>query len=176
MQISKKGLQLIASFEGLSLKPYLDSAKVPTIGIGTILYPNGKAVSMSDPEITKEQAEQYLEWEINQKTTSVNKMVAVPINQNQFDALVSFAYNLGVGALHGSTLLKLLNAGDTSGAAEQFLVWDKANGQVSAGLLRRRQAERSLFLQSVPAANQLSDGPSDQEIEDKLKDIEKDIL
>ena len=175
MKISDKGLKLITSFEGCILKPYKDSAGVPTIGIGTILYPNGHAVTMNDPEITDDQAKQFLQWEVDQKTASVNKLVVVPINQNQFDALVCFSYNVGVGALGKSTLLKLLNAGNTSGAAEEFLKWDKAGGQVIAGLTRRRQAERSLFLQSVPLAGALPDGPSDEEIENKLKDIEEDI-
>jgi lysozyme len=174
--IGKAGLDLIKSFEGLRLKPYLDSVKIPTIGYGTIVYPNGQKVTMNDPEITGTQAEQYLEHEVNEKTAAVNQFVTAQINQNQFDALVSFSYNVGSGALGKSTLLKMLNAGNTSGAAEEFLRWNKAGGQVIAGLTRRRQAERSLFLQSVAATgNQLPDGPSTEEIENKLKDIEKDI-
>src|SRR5690349_12536176 len=110
-KIAKPGLDLIKSFEGLFLKPYLCPAKVPTIGYGTIMYPNGKKVTLQDPEITQAQAEQYLEHEVNEKAAGVEKCVTIPINQNQFDALVSFAYNLGVGALQKSTLLKLLNAG-----------------------------------------------------------------
>src|SRR5579884_2695953 len=126
MQISKNGLNLITSFEGLSLKPYPDSVHVPTIGYGTIMYPNGKAVTLNDPPITQEQALEYLEWEVNQKTAGVNKLVTVPINQNQFDALVCFSYNVGRGGFAGSTLLKLLNAGNYSAAADEFLKWNKA--------------------------------------------------
>jgi len=153
MNISNNGLSLIESFEGLELSPYLDGAGIPTIGYGTILYPSGHKVTMSDPAITQDQALDYLEWQVNQKTAAVNHLVQVSINQNQFDALASFAYNEGVGALQTSTLLRLLNSGDTAGAAAQFLVWDKerVDGQLveSDGLLHRRQMEQTLFLQPV---------------------------
>jgi len=176
-KIAKPGLDLIKSFEGLFLKPYLCPADVPTIGYGTIMYPNGKKVTLKDPEITQAQAEEYLAHEVNEKAAGVEKYVTIPINQNQFDALVSFAYNLGVGALQKSTLLKLLNAGNISGAAEQFLRWNKAGGVELKGLTRRREAERSLFLKSdAPASNSLlPDGPTEEEINKKLADIEKDL-
>lgn len=175
-KIAKPGLELIKSFEGLRLKSYLCPAKIATIGYGTTKYPNGKKVSLGDPEITELQAAEYLEHEINEKAAGVEKYVTVAINQNQFDALVSFAYNLGVGALQKSTLIRLLNAGDVSGAAEQFLRWTKASGKELPGLLRRRQAERSLFLKSdVLTPSLLSDGPTTEEINKKLADIEKDL-
>jgi len=142
------------SFEGLRLTPYLDSANVPTIGYGTIMYPSGHAVTMNDPAITQTQAMQYLEWEVNQKVGSAQHYIQVTVGQNQFDALISFAYNEGLGALAGSTLLKLLNSGNTGGAADQFLVWDKVrvDGQLveNQGLLNRRTAERKLFLTPDP--------------------------
>lgn len=175
MKIGKKGLDLIKSFEGLKLKPYLDSAGIPTIGYGTIMYDNGKRVSMQDPPITEDQANQYLEYEVNEKTAAVNQFVTIAINQNQFDALVCFAYNVGVGALQKSTLLKLLNSGDYAGAADQFLRWNKAGGKEIPGLTRRRQAERALFLHPVQPESLLGDGPSDEEIDQKLADIEKDL-
>jgi lysozyme len=176
-QVNKAGIDLIKSFEGLYLKPYLDSVGVPTIGYGTIAYPDGTKVTIDDAEITEDQAVEYLTFEINEKAKGVTRYVTVPINDNQFAALVSFAYNLGLGSLQKSTLLKLLNAGDVSGAADEFLKWNKAGGKVLAGLTRRREAERSLFLQSVPSTGgQLGDGPTDEEINDKLKDIEKDIV
>jgi lysozyme len=153
MQISQNGLNLITSFEGLSLKPYLDTAGIPTIGYGTILYPSGHSVDIRDPEITQGQALQYLEWEVNQKTAGVNAAVQRLPNQNEFDALVSFSYNEGMGAFRTSTLLKLFNSGDAAGVADQFLVWDKERVDgvltASAGLLRRRNAERTLFLTPV---------------------------
>lgn len=145
MQLSSNGLQLIKSFEGFKASPYLDSADIPTIGFGTISYPDGTRVTMDDSDITEVQAEQYLMYQINQKTSSINNMLTVPVTQNQFDSLCSFAYNLGTGALHGSTLLKLLNQGDFDGAAGQFPLWDRAGGVVVAGLQRRRLAEQQLF-------------------------------
>lgn len=174
MKLSDKGLNLITSFEGISLKPYPDSAGIATIGYGTILYPNGQSVKMTDPEITQDQAAAFLEHEVNLKTAGVAKCIAVPVNQNQFDALVCFAYNVGTGALSKSTLLKLLNSGNVSAAAEEFLKWNKAGGQIIPGLTRRRQAERSLFLQPM-STDQLDSGPSDEEINSKLANIEKDL-
>ena len=145
MQVSSNGVGLIKQFEGFRSDPYLDSVGVATIGYGTIMYPDGTRVTMNDSPITEDQAEQYLAYQIDQKTTSINNMLAVSVNQNQFDALTSFAYNLGVGALHGSTLLRLVNQGDFDNAANEFPKWDKAGGQVVAGLERRRLAEQQLF-------------------------------
>lgn len=178
-KVNKAGLDLIKSFEGLFLKPYLDPIGIPTIGFGTIKYPLGAKVTMQDPAITEQQAEQYLQHEVDAKATAVEKMVKVPLNDNEYAALVSFSYNVGSGALQGSTLLKLLNAGtDRSAVADQFLRWNKAGGKELAGLTRRRQAERSLFLQPVVQSNteHLPSGPSDEDINDKLKKIEDDIM
>lgn len=175
---NKATIDLIKSFEGLQLKPYLDSVGVPTIGWGTILYDNGHKVTMQDPAITADRAEQLLEWEIEQKADAVEKMISVNLNDNEFGALVSFSYNLGSQALHGSTLLKLLNQGqDKNAVADQFLRWNKAGGQEVAGLTRRRQAERALFLQSVVESNGdlLPSGPSDDDIDKALKGIEDDV-
>jgi lysozyme len=154
VNISNNGLQLIESFEGLVLHPYKDEAGVPTIGYGTTYYPNGNRVTMDDDSITQEQALTYLEYQVDHTVSaSINHFVQVDINQNQFDALASFAYNEGAGALRSSTLLRLLNSGDTAGAADQFLVWDKVrkDGQLveDDGLLHRRQMERTLFLEPV---------------------------
>lgn len=150
MQLSDNGLKLIMSFEGLKLAPYLDTAGVPTIGYGTIMYPSGHAVTMADPPITQNQAMQYLHWEVDKKVGDIQHLFQVKLTQNQFDALVSFSYNEGSNALKTSTLLKKLNSGDIQGAADQFLVWDKqrVNGQLveSTGLLNRRKVERTLFL------------------------------
>jgi lysozyme len=178
--INQAGIQFLKDREGLRLKPYLDTAGIPTIGIGTIKYPNGVRVTMNDAPITEEQAIEYLEFELKQKEAAVEKMVSIPINDNQFSALVSFAYNLGVEALHGSTLLKRLNSGDISGAADEFLKWNKnkVNGElvVNPGLVKRREMERSLFLKSAPTSNQLPDGPTDEDINEVLEGIEDDIV
>ena len=145
MNISENGVNLIKQFEGFRADPYQDSVGVATIGYGTILYPDGTSVTMNDSPITEDQAEQYLAFNVDHKTSSINNMLTVSVNQNQFDALCSFAYNLGCGSLHGSTLLRLVNQSDFYGAANQFPLWDKAGGQVVAGLQRRRLAEQQLF-------------------------------
>lgn len=147
--INQAGLNLVEQFEGCKLAPYLDSVSIPTIGIGTTHYPDGTAVTMNDKPITKAQAYEFLMKHLQADCDAVSGMVKVVVNDNQFAALVSFAYNVGTGALASSTLLKKLNSGDVEGAANQFLKWDHAGGVVVAGLTRRRQAERALFLHPV---------------------------
>lgn len=139
MQISKAGLDLIKQFEGLYLKAYRCPAGVPTIGYG---HTAGVAMGQT---ITQQQADDYLRRDVRQFERAVARLVTVPLTQGQFDALVSFAFNLGEGALAQSTLLRLLNAGDYAGAAAQFERWNKAGGRVLPGLVRRRAAERALF-------------------------------
>jgi lysozyme len=139
MTYSEEGLQLTEKFEGLRLKAYRDTMGVPTIGYG-----HTRDVTM-DMTCTKEQARQWLQEDVQVAVDGVNRLVAVELTQNQFDALVDFTFNLGVGSLQRSTLLKLLNAGNYSGAAGEFAKWNKAGGQVLAGLTKRRQAERDLF-------------------------------
>lgn len=181
-RVSQAGIDLVKSFEGFSAKPYPDpgtGAKPYTIGYGTTYYPDGRLVTMQDPAITEEQALEYLTYEVNEKAAAVEKMVKVQLNDNEFAALVSFAYNVGSGNLQGSTLLKMLNANaDKTAVGDQFLRWNKANGNVMPGLTRRRQAERSLFLQPVVESNeeQLPSGPSDDDINAKLQSIEDDIM
>ena len=147
MKISQNGLNLIKEFEGLSLKPYLDVVNIPTIGWGNTYYPDGKKVTMNDKPIDELKANEILEYIANKDFASfVSKVVKVPLNQNQFDALVSFAYNVGNGSLQNSTLLKKLNSGDYQGASNEFLRWNKAGGKVLNGLTKRREKERALFL------------------------------
>ena len=147
MKISEKGLNLIKKYEGFSSKPYMCPANVPTIGYGSTYYPNGTKVKISDDEISEEEATQILEY-IAQKDfgSAVNKFVIVDLTQNQFDALVSFAYNIGRTAFENSTLLKLLNRGEYEAAAEQFEKWNKSGGRVLSGLTKRRFDEQKLFL------------------------------
>ena len=142
---SSVGLNLIKGFEGKRTVSYDDGVGVWTIGYGTIKYPNGVQVKKGDT-CTEQQAEDYLRNDLEKFETAVNKLVKVPLTQNQFDALASFIYNLGETNLANSTLLKKLNKRDYQGAADQFLVWNKAGGKVMKGLVRRREAERSLFL------------------------------
>ena len=137
--ISNKGLDLIKHFEGCKLEAYRDSVGIPTIGYGHI-----EGVQMGDV-ITQDEADLYLSHDVASKVDGVNRLVRADINQNQFDALVSFAYNLGLGALGNSTLLKMINAGSANAAGPQFLRWNKAGGVVLAGLTRRREAEKALY-------------------------------
>ena len=146
MKTSQSGIDLIKQFESFRAKPYLCSAGVPTIGYGTTVYPNGIKVKLSDQKITQQLAETFLQHHVNAIEKDVLSLVKMPLTQNQFDALVSFAYNVGLGAFRDSTLLKLLNAGDIDNASKQFERWNKAGGKVSNGLTRRRNAEKALFL------------------------------
>lgn len=146
MKISNKGLELIKTFEGLSLKPYLDAVNIPTIGYGSTYYEDGTKVTMKDKPITEQRACEILEYIANKDFGSnINKVVKVSLTQLQFDALVSFAYNLGLGNLRTSTLLKKVNDKDFKGAALEFPKWNKAGGKVLPGLTARRLAEKELF-------------------------------
>ena len=138
MTTSPTGIALIKRFEGLRLKAYLCPASVPTIGYG-----HTKGVQINDPAITEEEADRLLAEDLKLYEKAVTEMVKVPINQNQFDALVSFAFNLGTGALRGSTLMKKLNAGQP--CAAEFDRWVFAAGKALPGLVRRRAAEKRLF-------------------------------
>ena len=140
MRTSPKGISLIKSFEGLRLKSYQDSVSVWTIGYGTT---RGIGPGVT---ITNEQAERMLMNDIAGFEPELDKLAKVPLSQNQWDALMSFVYNLGAANLGSSTLLKLLNAKDYAAAADQFPRWNKAGGQVLAGLTKRRAAECAMFL------------------------------
>ena len=142
---SQTGINLISSFEDLELKAYLFPAGVWTIGNGTTIYPNGVKVKKGDV-CSLDQAKAYFAHDLKRFEASVNNLVKVPLSQNQFDALVSLVYNIGSGNFASSTLLKKLNAKDYAGAADQFPRWNKAGGKVLNGLIRRRDAERALFL------------------------------
>lgn len=141
MQTSDAGRAMIAGFEGLRLTAYRCPAGVLTIGYGHT-GPDVKPGLV----ITQQQAENLLAADLARFERGVSEMCAgLSLTQGQFDALVSFAYNLGLGALAGSTLMRLLRAGDVQGAARQFDRWNKAGGKVLPGLVKRRAAERDLF-------------------------------
>lgn len=145
-QISDACIDLVKSFEGFFSKPYLCPANVPTIGYGTILYPNGKKVTLQDLPIDEKKAIEFMRFELNQKAKEVDAMTTDAVNQRQFDALVSFAYNCGSGALKGSTLLKRVNANPQDlSIVDAFLMWTKADGKTLNGLVRRRKAEAKLY-------------------------------
>lgn len=143
MKTSPRGLALIRQFEGLRLLAYKDAVGVPTIGYGTT---RGVKMGMT---ITKAQAEEMLRQDVERFEPEVQRLVKVPLTQSQWDALLSFTYNLGSANLESSTLLKLLNKGDYQAAADQFPRWNKAKGRVLNGLTARRAAERALFMEAV---------------------------
>jgi lysozyme len=139
MQLSPAGEALIKSFEKLDLTAYQDQGGVWTIGWGHTPATDGQIC-------TVDQAESWFLADTAGACRAVNTFVDVAMAQGQFDALVSFVFNVGAGNFHGSTLLRLLNGGDMAGAADQFLVWNKIGGAISDGLSRRRTAERAMFL------------------------------
>lgn len=145
MQTSDKGITLIKQFEGCKLTAYQDSVGVWTIGYGWTQPVDGKPVR-AGMTIKQETAERLLKTGLVSYESDVSRLVKVGLTQGQFDALVSFTYNLGARSLSTSTLLRKLNAGDYAGAADEFLRWNKAGGKVLNGLTRRREAERALFL------------------------------
>ena len=146
MKLDKKGYDLIANFEGLVLKPYLCSAGVPTIGYGSTFYENGVKVKLTDKPITKERADQLLVNTADKFALKVAELIKSKVSQNQFNALVSFAFNVGLTALEKSTLLRLVNINPNDGnIAKEFLRWNKAGGKVLTGLTNRRIKESSLY-------------------------------
>jgi len=152
MKLSEQGIKVIKSFEGLRLSAYRDVAGVWTIGYGSTRYHDGKPVKPADKLADEQQADALFSNTLGQYEDAVNQYVKVTLTQSQFDALVSFTYNEGTGALKESTLLKRLNEKDYHGAADQFLVWNKITSpqtgekKVCTDLSVRRRQERQLFL------------------------------
>lgn len=155
MQLSDAGFELIAQFEGFRSAPYLDAVGVATIGYGNTYYTDGRKVKMTDKPLSREEAKALKLAIINKDfAPAVNLMFADEIehgkiNQCQFDALVSLAYNIGTAALKKSSVYKYIKTGDFKSAANAFLLWNKAGGKVLNGLTRRRNAERDLFLRKT---------------------------
>jgi len=146
MKISDRGLELIKEFEGFSANAYLCPAKIPTIGYGNTFWEDGRKVKIGE-QISKAKALELLEFLANKDfADKIFTLLKVEVNQNQFDAMTSLAYNIGVGAFSNSTLLKRVNAKDFIGASNEFLKWDKSGGKPLLGLTRRRQREKELFL------------------------------
>ncbi len=147
MKISQQGIDFIKQFEGFRTKPYLCSAKVPTIGYGSTRYADGTPVSLRDPVITEAVALELFASTLTTYEKAVTKAVKIPLEQYEFDALVSLCYNIGVGNLASSTLVRLLNEDEARiEVAGQFLRWNRANSVVISGLTRRREVERQMFL------------------------------
>lgn len=144
--IGAKGLNLIKQFEGFMAKPYICSGGAKTIGYGATYYPNGLKVTMNDKPITEAQASTMLMNMLKTYEKAVDSFCRDDINQNQFDALCSFAYNVGINALKNSTLLKKVNKNpDDPTIRAEFLKWNKANGRALKGLTNRRTAEADLY-------------------------------
>lgn len=152
LKLSNKGLELIKQFEGFRSAPYRDAVGVWTIGFGNTYYPDGRKVSASDKPLTIGEASQLKLDLINKdfapavNTLLADEIKAGKVNQNMFDALISLSYNIGTGALSRSSVIRHLKQGNKQKAADAFLLWVKAGGRTLNGLVRRREAERKLFL------------------------------
>lgn len=142
-QVNKAGIDLIRAFEGERLTVYADPIGLPTVGVGHLVKP-ADSLKLGD-RITPEHSMQLLRQDLRSAILSVQKMVIVPLTDNQFAALASFVFNLGGGNFSRSTLLRKLNAQDYAGASQEFAKWNKAGGRVLKGLIRRRAAEAALF-------------------------------
>jgi lysozyme len=140
METSKEGMKILELREGIRLKAYKDSVGILTIGVGHTSMA-GKPMVVPGMVITQDQCDEIFARDIKPVETTVNNLVKVPLTQNQFDALVSFVFNIGGGAFSKSTLLRKLNEKDYAGAADQFLVWVK-----QPELTGRRKNERAQFL------------------------------
>ena len=149
MELSAKGQQFIANWEGTKRNaeglhiPYKCPAGKWTLGYGEVI--TGAQVEQFKAGITDEYAALRFKNKLKPFVDAMNKAVKVPVSQNQFDMLVSIAYNNGSAAITGSTLMRLLNKKDYKGAGEQFLKWCHIGKDVCDGLLRRRKAERLIF-------------------------------
>lgn len=145
MKISSKGLELIKEFEGFSSAAYLCPAKIPTIGYGNTFWEDGRKVKLGE-QISKTNALELLELIANKDfADKIFPLIKVKVSQNKFDAMVSLAYNIGVGNFSKSTLLKKVNSGDFDGASNEFLKWNKSGGKELLGLTKRRQREYEMF-------------------------------
>lgn len=150
MKISQQGIELIKQHEGFRKRPYLCPAGIATIGYGNTYYPDGRKVTMQDPPITEVLATVMLSIIVRKFEDCVNSNVKSKINQNQFDSLVSFVYNLGCGNFKKSTLLKKINADPCDHTIpSEFAKWNKAGGKILAGLTKRRHDEALLYFTDI---------------------------
>ena len=146
MRINDRGLDLIKSFEGFESHPYQCAAGEWTIGYGSTYELSGERVTEHSVPVGMDYATKLLQAGVGVSERAVTRLINVPLTKNQFSALVSFTYNVGSGNLQSSTLRMLLNRKDYKDAADEFPKWRKAGGRVLQGLVRRRAAERALFL------------------------------
>ena len=149
MKLSNAGIDLIKEFEGFSSKPYLCSAGVPTIGYGSTFYENGKKVKITDPKITESRAVELILFQLKNYEKAVNTSIKVELKQNEYDALVSICYNIGVTAFKKSKLVKNINTGfkeNKTAISANFLSWSFSKGKRITGLMNRRIKEFNLFI------------------------------
>jgi lysozyme len=158
MKVNDEGLKLIKVSEGLRLGAYKDAVGVWTIGYGHTSAAGDPRV-MPGQKITKDQADQILKRDVYEFARGVANTVKVPLSDNQFSALVSFAYNVGLGALKKSSVLKAVNAGQFNKVPGALSLWVKADGQTLPGLVKRRAAEAALFMKDSPEGAEKPDKP-----------------
>jgi lysozyme len=156
MKVSQKCIEQIKKDEGVRNKPYQCPALLWTVGVGHVIDPNHAKVPMADRKalpipagwdriLTSIEIDDILRTDLNRFEAGVLRLIKVPLTQGQFDALVSFSFNVGLGNLQNSTLRMKVNRGEYEAAAEQFLVWTKAGGKVLKGLVIRRTHEKEMF-------------------------------
>ena len=146
MRISPRGLSLLKQIEGCRLIPYKDSAGLWTIGYGHLIADGKTLPDSAKYKITQKQADLLLKYDVMPREKAVERLCTVPLSQNEFDALVSFVFNLGAGCFQRSTIRQKLNRGDRAGAAKVLLRYNRSGGRVTRGLVRRRMAEFKLFM------------------------------
>ena len=144
--INDRCIEIVKSFEGISLEPYLCPANVWTVGYGATVGSDGRPIDPNMEPISETEAEALLIRDLGSSEGWVSRLIKTALTENQFSALVSFTFNLGAGSLQRSTLRMKLNRSEYQGAADEFPKWRMAGGRILAGLVRRRAAERKLFL------------------------------
>lgn len=150
MKTSINGLNLIKLDEGCILHPYQKNGDVPTIGIGTTWYPGGRRVTMKDKPITMEQALSYLQNVLTVFEPDVNHCIQSKINQNQFDAIMDFTYQEGIGNFTGSNLLRVINKNPNDPQIKhEFLKWVYADGKINDGIVERRNRDIALYFKPM---------------------------
>ena len=144
--INERGIEIVKSFEGLALRPYVCAGGVNSVGYGATRSRTGGPIDLDMEPITEAEAEALLIRDLESSEGWVRRLIKTALTENQYSALTSFTFNVGAGALQRSTLRMKLNRGEYQGAADEFPKWKFANKRILAGLIRRRAAERSLFL------------------------------
>jgi len=146
MRVNDKALEIIKAFEGFSSVPYLDPIGIATIGFGSIWDINGDRITMRHVPINNDEATELLRKEVHHVEAAIKKLISAELTENMFSAIGSLTYNIGTGNLQRSTLRIKINRGKYLDAADEFPKWRRAGGRILKGLVRRRQAEKNLFL------------------------------